>query len=141
MTCLKVPLEPPTNSDHSNGAIGIAYIKLQTSTPNITKLSHQLTLVLGTKPANHELGSSRWTLHTPNSIARDEDPRANPYLLLTAEDGPAETSNAAIVEVAFKTRGARSIDLESDYSGGRFGATVMCPVGRSWGADGVATAE
>ncbi|KZV99168.1 hypothetical protein EXIGLDRAFT_831723 [Exidia glandulosa HHB12029] len=57
----RVPLDPPSNAEHDNGAVGIALLRLLSTPEELDKLQARITTVLGTPKGK----DGAWTLRTP----------------------------------------------------------------------------
>lgn len=60
-----MPLDPPSNAEHDNGAIGVEYIRLLATDTELGALRARLTTILGHPPDK----DGAWTLQTPNGRA------------------------------------------------------------------------
>ncbi|KAG6846809.1 hypothetical protein H0H93_011656, partial [Arthromyces matolae] len=100
-----VPSHPPSNTQHSSTASGIAHVLLVTSFETFTSLSNQLTTVIGSLPVHSTETEVIWKLEATHSSAR-----TGPRLILKTADTSKETTfveefGTGIFEVAFFTKG------------------------------------
>ncbi|KAL4065172.1 glyoxalase-like domain-containing protein [Scleroderma yunnanense] len=104
----RVPLDPPSNSEHPSGVLGIAHVKVLVAPEWLDRFSAQLTSVIGDPPSEsssspHSPSEYTWLLETPLSKGSGT---SRPHLILSAPVDEEERSYVAergpgIFEVSF----------------------------------------
>ena len=122
---IQVPLDPPSNSDHPSGVLGVAHVRVLAAPESLDRISAQLTSVIGDPPSNVSLSPCSpseyaWQLKTPLSGGLGAN---RPHLILGAPANEEERSYIAergpgIFELCFWVK-----------RGGKEGA-AMTPYGR-----------
>ncbi|KAH9483616.1 hypothetical protein JR316_0003086 [Psilocybe cubensis] len=64
---LRVPSEPPTNTEHPSTASGIAFVRILISSDSFEAIAGQLTSVVGKKPISSSSRDVIWDLDTVNA--------------------------------------------------------------------------
>ncbi|KAI6111177.1 glyoxalase-like domain-containing protein [Pisolithus sp. B1] len=98
----RVPIDPPSNSKHPSGVLGIAHVRILVVAESLDAQSAQLTSVVGDPPVGHSLSGYTWSLETPHSGLEALKPR----LILSAPVDEEEETYLAergpgVYEVAF----------------------------------------
>ncbi|PPQ82381.1 hypothetical protein CVT25_008342 [Psilocybe cyanescens] len=113
---LRVPSEPPSNTEHPSTATGIAFVRILVEQASLEVVSHQLTSVVGKKPISSTAKVVTWELDTVNHA------RAHPQLLLGIPSGEDEVafvenseSGAGIYEVGFRVKGSKTGSESTPY--------------------------
>lgn len=119
---IQVPLDPPSNSKHPSGVLGIAHVRVLAAPDSVDQISAQLTSVIGDPPSKtssspYSPSEYTWLLNIP--LSGDN----GPHLILSAPVDEDERSYFAergpgIFEVSFWVKG-----------GGKEGAAIT-PYGR-----------
>ncbi|KAG6329717.1 hypothetical protein ID866_9372 [Astraeus odoratus] len=105
----RVPLDPPSNAQHSSGVRGVAHVRVLTGRESLERCAAKLTSVVGDPPAEVRTSSSleyTWLLETP---ASGLGVVSTPRLVLSAprnleEDAYLDERGPGIYEVAFWTK-------------------------------------
>lgn len=63
----RVPIDPPSNSKHPSGVLGIAHVRILVLAESLDAQSAQLTSVVGDPPVEHSSSGYTWSLETPHS--------------------------------------------------------------------------
>lgn len=63
----RVPIDPPSNSKHPSGVLGISHVRILTMAESLDAQSSQLTSVVGDPPVEHSSSGYTWSLETPHS--------------------------------------------------------------------------
>jgi len=123
----RVPVDPPSNTQHPSTASGVAYVRTLVDEKAFAAVSDQLTSVIGSQPIIATATDTTWVLDTPSTIGRTEHEK--PRLILSVPKGNSEhevlkKSGPGIYEVGFWVNdGGGSI-------GTPYGKIVWCPVGK-----------
>ena len=102
---MQVPLEPRSNVEHENTAVGIAYFRLLVSSEAYEVSARQLTTVIGQHPSVSSDTETHWELEQqPSHYGAHKMP---PLLVLQVADGNEEreylqTHGPGIYEVGFR---------------------------------------
>jgi len=99
----RVPIDPPSNTEHPSTALGIAHVLILAPTEDFLSISRQLTSVLGDSPILSTDTTFMWQLDASNKIA------VGPRLILRTAESDAEAGfvqevGTGIYEVAFCVR-------------------------------------
>ena len=103
MSNLKVPSEPPSNSEHPSTTKGISFIHAIVSSASFAKVISELQAVLGSSPVESTDESATWELDTVSPGARN--PRLVVSIPATEEQGAFLAglgSDIGIYEVGFR---------------------------------------
>lgn len=82
---LQVPLEPRSNTEHANTAIGVAHVKHLVTPEELPAYAKQLTSVLGVSPKESTSTRVVWELEKHTSY-RDVAARAPVLIVSTPQD-------------------------------------------------------
>ncbi|KAF9239153.1 glyoxalase-like domain-containing protein [Melanogaster broomeanus] len=99
----RVPVEPPSNSEHPSGVQGVAYVRLLAEAELLARLSAQLTSVVGEIPQTNTMRTEYiWSLKTPSGASGVQ----RPLLILSEprndeEDAHLAAKGPGIFEIAF----------------------------------------
>lgn len=98
----QVPIDPPSNSKHPSGVLGIAHVRILVLAESLDAQSAQLTSVVGDPPVEHSSSGYTWSLETPHSGLGVLKPR----LILSVpvdeeEEGYLAERGPGIYEIAF----------------------------------------
>lgn len=63
----QVPIDPPSNSKHPSGVLGIAHVRILVLAESLDAQSAQLTSVVGDPPVEHSSSGYTWYLETPRT--------------------------------------------------------------------------
>jgi len=119
---LRVPLDPPSNTEHANTALRVAHVRLLAPPNRLNSLSRQLTTVLGVQPVSSGPTESIWVLDdVPSAVAHEHDIADSARLILSAPQSDDEqeyvrTRGASIYEVGFVVKdGGKSGEESTPY--------------------------
>ncbi|KAI0737993.1 glyoxalase-like domain-containing protein [Daedaleopsis nitida] len=84
----RVPLDPPSNFEHANTAIGISYTKLLVHPDAFDLSAKQLSVVLGAEPSSSNPAECSWELDEQPGCAGVH--KSGPRLVLAAAHGDEE---------------------------------------------------
>ena len=123
----KVPVDPPSNTQHPSTALGIAHVRILVDKKTVTDASNQLTLVVGSKPVKVTATAIVWALDTPATTSARKGGHEGPQLILTTpmrddEHKALKENGPGIYEVAFwKDKG------HGGHADTPYGKVVWCP--------------
>jgi len=82
----RVPLDPPSNTQHPSTALGIAHLRVLVDEKTITTRSKKLTSIIGSQPIRAMATESTWLLDTPTTASSSQPGRGNPgpHLILSS---------------------------------------------------------
>ncbi|KIJ17034.1 hypothetical protein PAXINDRAFT_130525 [Paxillus involutus ATCC 200175] len=116
----RVPIEPPSNSEHPSGVHGVAHVRLLAGPESLGGLSAQLASVVGDPPqANTMRTEYIWKLKTPSGVSGAR----KPLLILSTpknddEEAYLDARGPGIFEIAFSV-GQGGTEKESKTPYGR----------------------
>jgi hypothetical protein len=65
---LRVPSDPPSNTQHPSGALGISHVRVLANAETFSRDSRQLTTILGAQPVSNSPSEVVWKLDTVNTV-------------------------------------------------------------------------
>ncbi|KAI0948651.1 hypothetical protein AcV7_009328 [Taiwanofungus camphoratus] len=110
----RVPLDPPANAAHPNGARGVAHVRLLATEDVFPALSRQLATITGAPPTSSTSSEASWDLDRLETPSADLDAHVGmgsvPKLILSVASGEEESAyvrerGCGIYEVALWTSG------------------------------------
>jgi len=110
----RVPVEPPSNTEHPAKALGIAHVRVLVDEKTMTTLLNRLTSVIGSDPATRTATESVWVLETPTeALSGKKGHGGSPELILTTpkDEDERETlkkNGPGVYEIAFWVAKSRS---------------------------------
>lgn len=109
--------------EHSSTALGIAYVRILVPDDNFTRLSKQLTSVLGLPPTTAAATETVWVLDTPITTTSGT---ARPQLILSVPEEEDEKE-------ALRNGGSGIFEVAFTVEKGKQGGSVNTPYGKiSW---------
>jgi len=111
----RVPVDPPSNVIHPSGVQGVAHVRILAEPGSLSRISAQLTSVVGEPPRSNAAKSSyTWTLQ---ALSGTSSSALEPRLILSAPQDDEEGDHLAakgpgIYEVAFLVEGT-GVERES----------------------------
>ncbi|KAL0947635.1 hypothetical protein HGRIS_013723 [Hohenbuehelia grisea] len=91
----RVPYSPPSNSEHPNGAKGVAHLLLLSVPERFNEVQRQLTSVVGRAPIQASNDKAVWALESPLDI-----PGTEATLVLRPAEGDLELAFASASQLA-----------------------------------------
>lgn len=119
----RVPVEPPSNTEHPAKALGIAHVHVLADGKAITTLSNQLTSVVGSDPITSTATESVWILETPTEALSGKGRHGGPELILATPKDEDERE-------ALKKRGPGVYEVAFWVDKSRSGGTENTPYGK-----------
>jgi hypothetical protein len=100
---LRVPSDPPSNTEHHSTARGIAFVRILVQPSALDDTVKEVTAVIGEPPVSSEAHQIIWELNTPN-----QSPSSPPSLILSTPSTEDEEDfliqSSGIYEVGFRVR-------------------------------------
>jgi len=111
---LRVPTRPPSNTEHPNGALSIAHLRMLAPPLAFSGVTTELSAIIGEEPIDISPTERAWLLDLPGQAA----PKRHPHLILCVPDVDDE---AELRFVQTHGAGLFEIGVRIDESGGKQG--------------------
>ncbi|KAI9507130.1 glyoxalase-like domain-containing protein [Russula earlei] len=125
---LRVPTQPPSNSKHPNGALGIAHLRVLAPPSVFAGAAAELTAIVGEEPIDVSSNELVWLLDLPGQVT----PKRHPQLVLCEPDVEdegemrfAQTHGAGLFEVGVRVDES---DGKQGWSDTPFGRVAWVPL-------------
>ncbi|KAF9533644.1 glyoxalase-like domain-containing protein [Crepidotus variabilis] len=123
---LRVPVTPPSNTEHASGSSGIAFVRLlvdlKPDFQNLSTISSKIDAVLGRKSVSASQTELKWELETLNGTIQS-------YLIISLPQNDEEREHLkqnqnGIYEVGFRTKNGSGERSKRTTHGGKLSWTV-----------------